>query len=248
MINDARVRQIEGLRPEPGALSSATVLRGTLEGREVIVKRGSDLDREWQRLRWAELLVLPTPKPISFSPEPPELLVQGSLHGVTLDEILHTSSAIELGRLLGGAVRAIHELPVSDCPFRETLDIALERAARAVASESVRLDLLDPRLRSTPLSELLERVQRERPPVEDLVVTHGDIALASVYTDGARISGYANLGMLGVADRYRDLALCVRDLAEDAGADAVRAFLTTYGLRRPDSQRLAYYALLDELR
>ena len=244
---DPRLAEVQGLRPEPGGISRSTIMRGTLNGDEVIVKLGGDLAGEWDRLWWLDGR-LPTPHPLQFSPVQPQLLVQAAMPGITLDEILHTSSAVDIGRLLGLAIRMIHDLSIADCLFRETLDVALARAEAAIAGESVRLDLLDPRLRATPLPELLGRLQRERPAVEDLVVTHGDIALANVFTDGSRVSGIVSLGRLGVADRYRDLAICVRDLSEDAGPDAVRAFLTTYGLQRPDSHRLNYYALLDELR
>lgn len=49
---------------------------------------------------------------------------------------------------------------------------------------------------------------------EDLVVAHGDFTPMNVLEGGILI----DVGALGVADRYRDLALAARDLREDFGA------------------------------
>lgn len=53
---------------------------------------------------------------------------------------------------------------------------------------------------------------------------------------------------LGVADRYRDLAIAHRDVFADHGQAAWEGFLSAYGLvDHVEEKRLYYYRLLDEL-
>jgi kanamycin kinase len=54
----------------------------------------------------------------------------------------------------------------------------------------------------------LSLLERLRPATEDPVVRHGDYCLPNVLLDDhGRASGYVDLGDLGVADRWWDLAV-----------------------------------------
>ena len=55
-----------------------------------------------------------------------------------------------------------------------------------------------------------------------------------------------DVGRLGIADRYADLALLKAQLEDEWSVDATD-FLKTYGLAEPDAQRLTFYRLLDSL-
>ncbi|MFD9941708.1 phosphotransferase [Nonomuraea sp. NPDC059023] len=148
-----------------------------------------------------------------------------------------------VGAAMGGALRALHAVPVTECPFDGRLDVLLAQARRNVVEGRVDAgDFDDDNLGRTPM-QVYERLLAERPEGEDLVVAHGDFTPSNVMANGVLI----DLARLGVADRYRDLAIALRDLSGDFGPRAVAAFLSAYGLEAPDEAKLAYYRLIDEL-
>jgi streptomycin 3"-kinase len=100
-------------------------------------------------------------------------------------------------------------------------------------------------------SELLARVLAERPSIEaglEVVVCHGDACLPNVFFDPStlEVTGLIDVGRLGLADRYSDLALTTIQLHDEWSADP-GPFLAAYGVPDPDRRRLEFYRLLDPL-
>ena len=52
--------------------------------------------------------------------------------------------------------------------------------------------------------DIYQRLLETRPPVEDLVFTHGDYCLPNVILEDGRVRGFIDLGRAGVADRYQE--------------------------------------------
>jgi aminoglycoside phosphotransferase len=97
------------------------------------------------------------------------------------------------------------------------------------------------------LAELLD----SRPDQEDVVFTHGDYCLPNIILRQSapgvvEVSGFIDCGRAGIADRHQDLALAIRSVAFNFGADWVSTFLTAYGLAEPDARKVAFFTLLDE--
>jgi streptomycin 3"-kinase len=150
---------------------------------------------------------------------------------------------------LATAFRALHALP--DCPFARPIGEIVDQAADVVRRGAVNPDFLNDDWRKEPPETLLERVKAEQPYAEkvaDLVVCHGDACLPNVLLDPdtLELTGFIDVGRLGLADRYTDLALITAQLLDewDLPADA---FLREYGLGEPDQRRLDFYLLLDPL-
>jgi streptomycin 3"-kinase len=95
-----------------------------------------------------------------------------------------------------------------------------------------------------------QRVRAEQPSVaaHDLVVCHGDACLPNFLfdPDTLALTGVIDVGRLGIADRYADLALAKAQLADVWPVGSGR-FFTAYGLSEPDDRRLDFYLLLDPL-
>jgi streptomycin 3"-kinase len=165
--------------------------------------------------------------------------------GTELPESLQLKAMESLGR----AVRELHS--VRDCPFERPLASVIETAADVVRRDAVNPDFLTDEWRLLSSEELLARVVAERPYIEadvELVVCHGDACLPNVFFDPAtlEVTGLIDVGRLGIADRYSDLALATIQLHDEWSADPA-PFLAAYGLPNPDQHRLEFYRLLDPL-
>ena len=150
---------------------------------------------------------------------------------------------------LGRVLRDLHSL--TDCPFERPLASVVAAAEDVVRRDAVNPAFLTDEWRRLKPSELLDRVVAERPYVEsvaELVVCHGDACLPNVFFDPVtlEVTGLIDLGRLGIADRYSDLALTTIQLVDEWSADPA-PFLSAYGLPDPDQRRLEFFRLLDPL-
>jgi kanamycin kinase len=148
-------------------------------------------------------------------------------------------------RAIGEGLRALHDaLPVAACPFSWTAEDRLADVRRRAG-----LGRLDPG-RWHPMHRPLGqpgRGTRRPPPVERLVVCQGDsCAPNTLLTDDGRWSGHVDLGALGVADRWADLAIATWSLGWNHGPGLDGQLLDAYGVS-PDPDRTRYYRLLWDL-
>jgi len=118
---------------------------------------------------------------------------------------------------LGKALRRFHDVvPVAGCRWEYSVD------GRLAASSAV------------PPPEA------ERPAL-DAVVCHGDACNPNFLLDEAgRCVGYVDLGMLGVGDRWADLAPALLSLGWNFGEGWQPTFLEAYGIA-PDPAKQEFY-------
>lgn len=146
-------------------------------------------------------------------------------------------------------LRRFHELaPMRVCPFDFRLETALDHVHRRVAA-----GLVDPadafnddHQHLATAESALEELVRLRPTEEDLVVCHGDYCPPNTILDGGHAVGFVDLGELGVADRWWDLAVATWSTTWNYGPDLEPLFLAAYGAD-PDPDRQAFYRLLYDL-
>lgn len=214
---------------------SGETLRVTSHTGAFFVKRGAAAVAEHERLLWLKRWAS-VPDIVAFEGD---TLVLADAGWRTLER----RTRGDAGTVMGTVLRALHDVPVPECPFDERLDVKLARAAERVRDGLVdTADFDDDHTELAP--ELIHRrLLTERPATEDLVVTHGDFTPANVLASPSGEAVLLDVGALGTADRYVDLAVALRELPESAAAD----FLTAYGLTEPDQRKLDYYRLLDEL-
>lgn len=92
--------------------------------------------------------------------------------------------------------------------------------------------------------ELLEWLENNIPS-QDLVFTHGDFCFENIFAKNGHINGFIDLGKAGIADRWQDLAICIREL-DDLNPNYSNLLLSKLGIEKDDF-KLKYYMLLDEL-
>lgn len=216
------------------------------------------LEDERDRVAWISGQGVPGPRALDWRTSGDgACLITSAVIGVPADAV----SAKDLQRAwssISDAVRRLHELPPSACPFSRNLDTMFAVAADVVASDAVNPDFLPADQRHAPAAALLNLLVREVPQrreqeATDTVVCHGDLCLPNIILDPRTldVTGFIDLGRLGLADRYADLALLLANAREtwadeDQAEAADRALAVRYGIDL-DHERLRFYLRLDPL-
>lgn len=200
----------------------------------------AELPGEIARMRWLHGTGLPCPAVLDATDHGGRhwlLMTAIPGHDLASTERVRADTAV---RLMAEALRQLHALDVTSCPFDHRARIRV--AAASARYHAGLYDGDDPEQGPADYARLMAEV----PTSEDLVVTHGDACFPNFMTENGRFTGMIDCGRLGVADRYQDLALACRSLDWNYGAAAIPAFLTAYGVVEPDRAKLEWYTLLDE--
>ncbi|SDF10221.1 kanamycin kinase [Blastococcus aurantiacus] len=201
---------------------------------------GLSLGREVERLRWAARF---TPVPVVLghgADVDGEWLLTAGLPGRSAVDPRWLADPGPAVHAIGAGLRALHDaLPVADCPF----DWSAGARVAAVRPASMRRERFSSEHAALSPAEVLARLA-DVPDVDRLVVCHGDAcAPNTLLRDDGRWSGHVDLGALGVADRWADLAVATWSTGWNYGPGWERPLLEAYGIE-PDPVRLAYYRLL----
>jgi kanamycin kinase len=214
-----------------------------------VARRGWEqgLAAEHERLAWAAGRLTVPPVLDYGRDDEREWLLTAGLTGVNATDDGLRADPARLVPLLAAGLRRFHALAVAECPFDSRLSVMLASAQRRVAAALVdaRRDLHRDHGDITA-EEALTRLARQRPSQEDLVVCHGDYCLPNVLICDGRVSGYVDLGQLGVADRWADLAIATWSVTWNLGPGWEDLFLDAYGIQH-DAAKLAFYRLLYDL-
>ncbi|WP_340296078.1 phosphotransferase, partial [Aquipuribacter hungaricus] len=127
----------------------------------------------------------------------------------------------EAALALGRGLRRLHDaLPVEGCPFGWDTDVRSDDRPAAQA------------------------LLGGRPPDDRRVVCQGDAcAPNTLLADDGSVTGYVDLGRLGVADRWADLAPACWSADHNYGPGHADLVCEGYGVT-PDRERLAWYSAL----
>lgn len=209
---------------------------------------GQSLQPEAQRLSWLQGKLL-VPQLLDYrEDEEHELLWMSEIPGRHAAERSWADEGqlAELVKALASGLRAVHSLPIADCPFDKRVAVRVQEAKRNVQKGWVDEEDFDEARQGITAEQLYERVLSSMPSTEELVFTHGDYCLPNVIIDADASCGFIDWGSAGVADRYQDIALAVRSLTYNFGAEWVALFLESYGVTDADWSKIAFYQLLDE--
>ena len=208
---------------------------------------GLDLAAEATRMAWAGKFH-PVPRPLAEGRDASgSWLVTAALLGESAVSARWVSDPVTAVTAIGSGLRALHDaLPVARCPFSWSAGDRLADARRQAAAGR-----LDPAAwhrchQGLAVTEALERAAAIPAP-DRLVVCHGDAcAPNTLLSADGRWSGHVDLGLLGVADRWADLAVATWSAEWNYGTGWDGLLLDSYGIR-PDPERTRYYRLLWDL-
>ncbi|HEY7106855.1 MAG TPA: aminoglycoside 3'-phosphotransferase [Acidimicrobiia bacterium] len=181
---------------------------------------GIDLMKEVPRLEWAGAFT-PVPRVLDVgADEVAAWIVTAGLRGESAVSDRWTSDPETAVTQIGIGLRALHDaLPVDACPFSWSVD---DRVAAATELD----------------------VPSDPPSIDRLVVCHGDACSPNtLIDDDGRWSGHVDLGDLGVADRWADVAVATMATGWNYGPGWEDTLLDAYGVA-PDPERTRFYRRL----
>lgn len=203
---------------------------------------------EMSRLRWLADK-LPVPRLVHFecTAENAWLLSQ-ALPGRTAYEWLvdEPERAPAIVGALAEFLRRLHTLPIERCPFNAHHALRLADARQRLDAGLIdSTDFDDARSGWSP-EQVWQTMMDLLPLDADPVVSHGDFSLDNILmsADG-QVSGVIDLGRVGVADRYQDLAILWNCL-DEFSPDLQQTLFFAYGIAEPDERRLNFHLCLDE--
>ena len=214
-----------------------------------IAPRGAypSLSAEADRMRWARAhLPVPVVMEQGSTGETDWLLTEGLL-GSDATSSAWSVDPERLVRVLAEGLRSFHEASVEACPFDFSLDHALAHAGRRVEEGLVipRRDFHD-EFAHLSAKDALSILERSRPANASIVVCHGDYCLPNIIIVDWAATGFVDLGEVGTADLWWDLAVATWSLTWNLGPGYEDLFLSSYGVQR-DEGRMRFYRLLYDL-
>jgi kanamycin kinase len=180
-----------------------------------------DLAAEAARLRWAVPYVS-VPRVLSAGRDGAgEWLLTAALPGESAVSQRWKADPATAAAAIGAGLRTLHDrLPVQDCPFSWSVE---------------------KRLAVVPGKEF-----PESPPIDCLVVCHGDACVPNTLIDeDGKCSGHVDFGEMGIADRWADLAIATWSTEWNYGPGWEDEVLDAYGIAA-DPLRIDYYRSLWE--
>lgn len=205
-----------------------------------------DLVDEMVRLRWLSAC-LPVPPLHGFGLESGGgWMLTGRLAGQTAYQALQANPAAApaLAVSLARFLRRLHAVPVERCPFNADHALRLASAEARMAAGLVDEDDFDESRQGMSARALWHEMLGALPDRFERVVTHGDFSLDNLFVVDGEVTGCIDLGRVGIADPWQDLAILWHSLSE-FGEDAAAAMLAAYGVM-PDPARLDFHLRLDE--
>lgn len=177
---------------------------------------------EAERMRWARSWITVPDVLAQGQDAGHEWLVTAALEGRSAVDPRWADDPETAVRAVGIGLRTLHDaLPVDECPWQWAAEQRIADAAE----------------RGTVVPAHL----RVAPPIDRLVVCHGDACLPNtLLDDDGRPVAHVDLAALGVADRWADIAVASMSTLWNHGPGWEDTLIEAYGVE-PDRERLAYY-------
>ncbi|TCO54869.1 kanamycin kinase [Actinocrispum wychmicini] len=205
-----------------------------------------DLPGEAERLEWARRWAR-VPRVVDHGTDSAgDWLVTAAVPGTSAVDPRWKAEPVTASAAIGHGLRLLHDtVPVDDCPFDWSVERRLVRADERIAEGGGPADWA-PEHRHLELAEARQRIGAP-PAIDRLVVCHGDTCVPNtlIHDDGT-FAAHVDLGSLGVADRWADLAVAAWSLGWNYGPGFDGILYDAYGIE-PDQERIAYYRLLYDL-
>lgn len=215
---------------------------------------------EYYMLRWLQGR-LPVPRIIASACEGGQRwLLTSRMPGQYLCTDALLDNQPRLAELCAAALKQLWAVDVTGCPTIRTLDEKFREIDEGLRGGWItRAQAGDPSIYDVSAggfaspSALFDWLVKHRPQ-EELALTHGDLCLPNIFVDENGFTGFIDVGLAGVADKWVDIEKCLWSMwANTTGFFGGRKrpfdrqlLFDALGMQ-PDEDRLRYYGLLDAL-
>lgn len=224
-----------------------------------IQKASEETENEARVCRWLDGRI-PVPKILEYVvADDKAYCLMSRIYGKMICDDVYMTHPEKLLEMIGEAMKMLWAVDIRDCPCNASLDVKLGMAKYNVENGLVDIENTEPETFgengfSSP-EALLDWLENNRPE-EEFVFSHGDFSLPNILADKDCVTGFIDLGKMGNADRWQDIAICYRSLKHNfagkyrggkpyKGYDSEMLF-EKIGIE-VDPDKLKYYILLDEL-
>lgn len=224
-----------------------------------IEKTSRHSDREYDALKWLGGR-LPVPEIIEFEQKNGfNYLLMTRFKGKTLIDDIMTCNPKNIVEAMADGIIQLWTIDISNCPLDSRLSLQLNEARYRIDNNLVDIDdFEEDTIGDNGFADVedLYSFLMNNQPEEDLVFTHGDYCLPNSFIKNNKTVGFIDLGNAGIADRWQDLALCIRSMEYNFCKIKGMSYtdfnkLKNYFLNllniETDNEKLRYYILLDEL-
>lgn len=228
-------------------------LHGKSGAPDLFLKHGTDavaddVTDEMVRMGWLAAY-LPVPRVTHFVRTHDQAwLLMTAMRGRTVYQLLQSEKRARLAIVdaLAAFLRRLHAIPTSECPFNSDHLFRLSRARTRIDASLVEIDDFDKERQGWTAEQVWTAMQALLPMTPDPVVTHGDFSLDNLLIHDDEVVGIIDLGRVGIADRYQDLAILWNCLGEFDPSLQDRLW-QQYGIVDLDRRKLQFHLMLDEL-
>lgn len=206
-----------------------------------------NLGAEAKRLTWAASRGARVPTVLEHGSDASgEWLVTAAVPGASAVSSRWIAAPEKAAFEVGAGLRELHDhLDPLECPFGWSIERRLAQARDRLDRGIGPFDWA-PEHSGLSVAEAWATLA-DPPPIDRLVVCHGDAcAPNTLIGDDGRFAAHVDLGSLGVADRWADLAVAAWSTEWNYGAGYDQLVYEGYGIH-PDPTRIAYYRLLWDL-
>lgn len=205
-----------------------------------------DVEREKDILLWLENSVR-VPEVVAFeADEQNDYLLMCAVEGVCLYERgdLEPHQVVEI---YVDFLKTIQSVNTFGCPFTNDVGFRLSELDYLLEGNlAAEDDFEQDDKRFTSIKELV-RYLKDNVPNEDLIFSHGDLSDGNVFVDHKGLCHYIDWGRGGLADKWQDIAFCVRSIREDLGHKKYVDLFFDLLEVEPDWKQIDYHLLLDQL-
>ncbi|MEW6178634.1 MAG: APH(3') family aminoglycoside O-phosphotransferase [Chloroflexota bacterium] len=209
-----------------------------------------DVEREKDIMVWL-MGKLPVPEVLHFERyETTNFLLMSEIGGEAGGDYLKRQRDPEkMIRIYSEGIKLFQSLSISDCPFLSDINFRLNEVEYLLRHNLADVDIKnweDDTHFENP--DELFGFLKSHVPDEELVFSHGDFGNSNLFILNDQISGFVDLGRSGKADKWCDIALCVRSIQHEIGNDEkyLDFFFELLEIQ-PDWDKIRYHILLDEL-